>query len=194
MLPLLRNPVHIEAFSFYIDGGVYSEEFLNSGNRWWASMNVSPKLNALSSVSEIINNYDLYQFSKIDAGRLSYGFPLHGSFVPSSSLTFRNHPAFSGKIWLLTDSMMYSAAQIVAWAVKDSGFATLVGETTGGVYGGSRTIAALPNSGILFQFDVFYITDRYGRPLEAGTEPDFFNHEGKDALETTLVLIEEWDN
>jgi len=60
---------------------------------------------------------------------------------------------------------MFSGAQIAAWLAKNSGFATLVGEITGGCWGGLRLISAMPNTGILFQFDAFYITDRYPRPL-----------------------------
>ena len=86
---------------------------------------------------------------------------------------------------------MFSGAQIAAWLAKNSGFATLVGEITGGCWGGLRLISAMPNTGILFQFDAFYITDRYGRPLEAGTIPHHFNHPGMDAMETVLALIAE---
>jgi len=40
---------------------------------------------------------------------------------------------------------------------------------------------------------LFYVTDRYGRPLEAGTIPHYFNRPGMDALETVLAMIEEAD-
>jgi ABC-type glycerol-3-phosphate transport system substrate-binding protein len=86
---------------------------------------------------------------------------------------------------------MGSAAQIVPWVVKEIDFATLVGEVTGGILGGPRTFVALPNSGIVFQMDLFYITDQYGFPLEAGTTPHYFNRDGYDALETVLQMIAE---
>ena len=57
--------------------------------------------------------------------------------------------------------------------------------------GGPRIYVTLPNSGILFVIDVFYVTDAHGRPLEAGTIPHYFNRDGMDALETVLALIEE---
>ena len=66
-----------------------------------------------------------------------------------------------------------------------------MGEVTGGVYGGPRTFVALPNSGIVFYMDVFYVTDEHGRPLEAGTVPHYFNRPGMDALQTVLVMIAE---
>ncbi|MCL2221058.1 MAG: hypothetical protein FWC20_02090 [Oscillospiraceae bacterium] len=37
--------------------------------------------------------------------------------------------------------------------------------------------------------DIERFTDRYGRPLEAGTIPHHFNHPGMDAMETVLALI-----
>jgi len=52
-------------------------------------------------------------------------------------------------------------------------------------------LAFMPNTGIIFYFDIFYVTDSRGRPLEAGTIPHFFNRPGMDALETVLALIAE---
>jgi C-terminal processing protease CtpA/Prc len=92
---------------------------------------------------------------------------------------------------MLTDQTMGSAAQAAAWYAKETGQITLVGNTTGGAFGGPRTMAFMPNTGIIFYFDIFYITDAKGRPLEAGTIPHHFNLPGMDALETVLALIDE---
>jgi C-terminal processing protease CtpA/Prc len=96
---------------------------------------------------------------------------------------------FNGKIWMLVNENMGSAAQVAAWFAKESGFATLVGDITGGSYGGPRTNARLPNTGIALTFDMLYPIDAHGRPLEAGTIPHHFNLPGLDALETVLTII-----
>lgn len=80
---------------------------------------------------------------------------------------------------------------MMAWYAKETGYITLVGERTGGSLGGPRTLAPMPNTGIAFYFDIFYITDSRGRPLEAGTIPYHFNRPGLDALEAVLELINE---
>ena len=105
---------------------------------------------------------------------------------------------FDGRVWLLTDEMSRSAAQVAAAFSKEAGFATLVGEPTGGmaVTPWSSNFFALPNSGIIIRYDPTLVTDTRGRPLEYGTEPHFFNRPGLDALQTVLELIAEgvyWD-
>ena len=91
----------------------------------------------------------------------------------------------------MTCHLMTSGAQIASWVIKESGIATLVGDITGGTWGGKRTGAALPYSGIFFLMDTMYITDSHGRVLEAGTIPHYFNRDGMDALETVLAMISE---
>jgi len=142
---------------------------------------------------EIFEQHSLPELNLADLEQLHYGAPastVTGIISPSTS-RFGNEPAFSGNIWMLTDHRMGSAAQMAAWYAKETGVMTLVGNTTGGVMGGPRTMALMPNTGIIFYFDIFYITDSQGRPLEAGTIPHHFNRPGMDALETVLTLIEE---
>jgi hypothetical protein len=138
-------------------------------------------------------NY-LPDFNLNDIYRLDYGFRVQTAVAPRLLTRFDYQPAFGGKIWVLTDGEIFSAAEISSRFMKNTGFATLVGDITGGAYGGpQRPSRTLPNSGITFRFDVFYVTDSRGRPLEAGTIPHHFNHPGMDALETTLALIAEGD-
>lgn len=60
---------------------------------------------------------------------------------------------FKGKIYLLVDEAVYSSAESFASFAKDSGFATLVGETTGGDGIGIDPIFfSLPNSGFVIRF------------------------------------------
>lgn len=60
---------------------------------------------------------------------------------------------FKGKVYLLVDKYVFSSSEKFASFAKDSGFATLVGETTGGdrVFP-EIPFAYLPNSGIIIRF------------------------------------------
>ena len=108
---------------------------------------------------------------------------------------------FNGKIWMLVDERVMSAGTQVAHFYKETGFATLVGQTTGGGVGGNsqaqagafhiRNYFALPNTNMIVMFDLTFRTDSQGRPLELGVEPHYFNRPGMDALETVLVIIGE---
>ncbi|MDR2183094.1 MAG: hypothetical protein LBE55_02865 [Clostridiales bacterium] len=100
---------------------------------------------------------------------------------------------FNGKIWMLIDGGVFSSSQIVAEFYKQTGFATFVGETTGGMVAApmGSNFFALPNTGIIIRYDPTFVTNRYGRPLEYGTRPHHYNRPGMDALETTLALIAE---
>ncbi|MCL2573867.1 MAG: hypothetical protein FWE34_04850 [Defluviitaleaceae bacterium] len=117
--------------------------------------------------------------------RLDYGFTVYIDVDASGDTPF------SGQIWMPTGSLMGSTAQVSPWVAKESDFAIPVGDITGGAYGGSRTLVALPNSGVILIMDLLYITDSYGRPLEAGTIPHYFNRDEMDALETVLAIINE---
>lgn len=60
---------------------------------------------------------------------------------------------FEGNIYLLVDRGVYSSTESFSVFCKDSGFATLVGETTGGDgIGIDPLLFSLPNSGIVVRF------------------------------------------
>ena len=181
------------AFVFFMDGP-YIRRFGDDLFLPTLSSGGLTKTEPYRPASDILAEFDLTEANHPDFERLHYGAPynrVRPFFCPNTLEDFGGEPAFSGKIWLLTDSAMVSAAQMAAWYAKETGFATLVGDITGGGSGGPRTIAFMPNTGIVFYFDMFYITDSRGRPLEAGTIPHHFNNPGMDALETVLSLIEE---
>jgi len=100
---------------------------------------------------------------------------------------------FNGKIWLLVDGRNFSAADFAAVVTQQTGFAAIVGEPTGGAgIGANPIVFALPNSGIAGRFQAMYTIDGFGRnSYEFTTQPDIFNHEGMDALQTVLTIIEE---
>ena len=192
--PNIAETVVLDAFYFLVDGE-YSLEVINP--RIFQVRAAAGSVKSLEtdlgkmSIDDILAEFHLPQFNIADAERLQYGIHSQLRIQPERLAAFDGQPAFNGTTWVLTGSQMGSASQIAAWVAKESGFATLVGDITGGNYGGLRTLVALPNSGILFQMDMFYVTDGHGRPLEAGTIPHYFNRPGIDALETVLVMIEE---
>lgn len=101
-------------------------------------------------------------------------------------------PLFTGRFWLLTSPRVYSASEYLAAFCKDTGFATLVGEPTGGDgVGINPSIHVLPNSGICFQFSAENGLNLDGSCNEEfGTAPDILIEEGQDALQICLETID----
>lgn len=195
--PIIDEAVQVAGLAF-ATRGYYSLETLDSVTEGTSFIPctigafIGPADNRLRSISAMLEEFYLPELNMYDMERMDYGFPIHMErLYPKRLERFDFQSAFGGNIWLLTSDVTGSAAQINAWLSKESDFATHVGETTGGNFGGPRTAVALPNSGMIFRMDVLYVTDEHGRPLEAGTVPHHFNREGMDALETTLELIAE---
>lgn len=99
---------------------------------------------------------------------------------------------FQGQLWMLIDSSNYSASDAFASFCKATGFARLVGETTGGNgRGGQPYTFALPNSGLLVYFDPYFSFNPDGTcNAIVGTKPDIETKEGQTALEACLEAIE----
>ncbi len=83
---------------------------------------------------------------------------------------------FKGKVYLLVDGGVYSAAESFAVFAKTSKWATLVGTTTGGDgIGAEPGYLSLPNSGILVRVPVAMGLNPDGSiNEEAHTQPDFY--------------------
>jgi len=98
---------------------------------------------------------------------------------------------FKGKVWLLVGPNNYSSSEYAAMFSKYSGFATLVGEQTGGDgIGVDPAYIILPNSGLVVQYSPIYgITEDGVGSEEFGTTPDIASEKGKSALETCLKAI-----
>lgn len=187
--PIIGEPHQAKGFAFF-QSGSYVERHIPTHRAATFYEFTSPRA-APYSISQLLKYYPLPELNLDDIYRLEYGFIVHTTINPRNFSMFDFQPAFTGKVWMLTDNNMTSGGQIAAWFAYDSGFATLVGDTTGGVFGGPRAFTQLPNSEITVEFDVFYVTNRHGRPLEAGTVPHYFNRPGMNALETALALIGE---
>lgn len=114
-------------------------------------------------------------------------------YVGTAGMNHPDTPAFSGKFWLLVGPNVYSASENFSILCKDTGFATLVGQTTGGDgIGIDPMICVLPNSGIVYQFSTENGLNLDGSiNEEMGTQPDIVVPENEDALEVCLRAIEE---
>lgn len=86
----------------------------------------------------------------------------------------KNSVGFNGKVYLLVDKYVFSASEKLAIFSKSTGFATLVGEKTGGDgLGVDPAVCALPNSGYIFRFtqEMGLVSDGSCN-FEKKTEPD----------------------
>lgn len=102
-------------------------------------------------------------------------------------------PAFAGHIWVLVDRRVYSAAEGFAYWCKNTGFATLVGQRTGGDgVGIDPQVFSLPHTGFCFRFSsALGLNAEGGSNEEYGTEPDVLLEEGENAYMACLKLIGE---
>ena len=100
---------------------------------------------------------------------------------------------FHGRIWVLVGPAVYSASESFAVFCQETGFATLVGQQTGGDGIGALdpVFLQLPNSGILVQFTMMFGLNSDGSSSEeAGTTPDILSPAGEPALVTALRAME----
>ncbi len=133
---------------------------------------------------------DLAGINKEDISQLDY-------FMKETYLVKPNHKsAFKGKIWLLVSSQNYSSAEYAAMFSKESGFAALVGDQTGGDgIGVDPAYIILPNTGLVIQYSPIYGITGDGRNSEEyGTEPDYYRRKDETALDTCLRLIKNNNN
>lgn len=159
-----------------------------------------PKTDYLLTMSQSMEENNLPLMNEEDVQDLAYGVRFNTSisnieWQHMQQLRFPYIPenSFSGEIWLLTNENNTSGAALFALHAKEMGFATLVGEETGGAYTTSAGMFFdLPNTGIILRWDIDYLTDNDGRSLnEFPTTPHHFNRPDMDAMETVLQLIEE---
>lgn len=91
---------------------------------------------------------------------------------------------------MLVDDAVYSASEAFASFCKATGFATLVGTTTGGDgVGIDPMVVVLPHSGICLRFSSSLGLNPDGSGNEEfGTVPDVVCEPGEDALEKCLEM------
>lgn len=103
----------------------------------------------------------------------------------------KERSAFHGHIWVLVNEAVYSASESFAIFCKDTGFATLVGQQTGGDgIGMDPVFIQLPNSGILIQYTALFGLNKDGSSNEEkGTTPDIISKHGENPIITALHTI-----
>lgn len=134
------------------------------------------------SIEDIKNDPGLDRLPEEDMGGMAFAREITDTLEPELA-----DKLFQGKIWVLTGPDMFSSSEAFAVFCKETGFATLVGQTTGGSDSGGAVWYELPESHLLVLFDVEYCLNPDGScNMEIGTVPDI---ESDDALGTVLEVI-----
>lgn len=159
IVPMLIDKPLSYATYFVYRGGDFSKEFINNKlNNDISRLKPIKEINKeklLNSPPELLDDYKYYYKSE-------------DVIQPNNSVGFK------GKIYLLVDKQVYSSSEAFASFAKSTGFATLVGETTGGDgIGQDPLYCSLPKSGYLMVFPfVMGLTDDGTCDEEHKTVPD----------------------
>lgn len=183
------------------------------GDRYWMDLLVAPHIQApLSS-----DNYALVARSKNNAPYLEQGLgdeQLHPIdeldqqlkiddtdkkmathyFISNRTVTPSSYQSpFHGNIMVLTSERVYSSSEAFSVFCKNTGFAKLAGNRTGGDgIGIDPGYVVLPNSGIIVRYSIIFGLNKDGSCNEEfGTTPDYPSTEDEVSLATALKVIEE---
>ena len=179
---LIESPLEAGYYEFFMDGALIKREF-NNGIIY--SLGGTPT--EVKTVEEIILSGNFSNFDENLLERLSYGVQWKYIIEPSG----QNNMPFEGEIWILVDSNSQSASELLALLAMDSGFATVIGQSTGGVTPVLMTYVSLPRTGIVYRIDLGTIIDGNGLQIEAyGVTPDIIVDETIDVLEFLLEKIQ----
>lgn len=179
------------------------------GERYWQDLLVAPFLDAPLSctnyalladsennrpfIENVLSQEELYPIADLpDLPNLRReGIEAATHFVESTLTAAPGgyRAPFRGRVWLLVGPRVYSASESFAVFCKATGFATLVGQPTGGDGIGALdpVMMRLPNSGLLIQYTMMFGLNPDGSSSEeAGTAPDILSPAGEPALVTAL--------
>ena len=135
------------------------------------------------TLEQVKNSANMANLPKGDLTGLTLAREILVSIEPEN-----NEQPFDGQIWLLVGPQVYSSAESFAVFCKQTSFATLVGQPTGGSNSGGGIFYELPNTHLLVEFDVEYcLNDDGSCNMEVGTQPDIV---AEEALGAVLALIE----
>lgn len=174
---------------------------------YWTEGIVSPNLKEDVKVSydflikgNVSKSYAKSEFKVLPIKKLDTSSLSHLNTEDFSSMDYycayasifqkQKDPVFKGKFYVLTDESNYSSSESFVAFCKRTGFATLVGERTGGDgMGIDPMITVLPNTGICLRFSALYSMNADGSCNEEyGTEPDVESGD-RDALGVCMELI-----
>jgi hypothetical protein len=181
--PLINEPLEVAPQQFL------RESFVHSVREHDLQYGADFERHGFKPATEFINERNLYNIHPDDLDFLNYVFTFPHAIEP-----VENNFPFDGKIWFLVDNQTASISELAVLYAMSTGFATVVGDNTMGLMPSATTVVALPNTGIVFRFDIGYYIDETGRSMEEfGITPHYPNRLGLDALNTVLQMIEELD-
>ncbi|MGI1692261.1 S41 family peptidase [Thermoanaerobacter uzonensis] len=129
----------------------------------------------------VVKNYDIKYTKTLDKLPKGKNYPPElkddfGYFAEISyTVTPKNYVGFKGKIYLLTDAGVYSAAEGFASFAKATKWATVVGTPTSGGLGFNPDLLILPNSGLIIRYPNNMALNPDGTANEeVGTQPDIY--------------------
>ncbi|WDV47486.1 S41 family peptidase [Clostridiaceae bacterium M8S5] len=138
IVPLLINKTLEETTYLVYRGGRFGEKFIKE--------RLGVSYNGLNKISNL-KNKELTNAPKEIFNDFKYYFHEKSRYEPKKPIGFK------GKIYLLIDGSVFSSSDRFAVFAKNTGFATLIGERTGGDgIGTDPILCTLPNSGFIFRF------------------------------------------
>lgn len=168
LAPNIEHEMSMCAYELVKEGD-YNRQFMDlSGYQPIEGLPKLPRTNA-----EDLGDLDLFQ-------------PIEYHVNPSGS-----GRALKGRLWMLVNENVYSSSEYAAMFAKATGFAALVGHTTGGDGIGMDPIPiVLENSGLIVRYSPVYGLSFDGAGSEeCGTEPDIQAQEGESELEACLRAV-----
>ncbi|KYH33947.1 peptidase family S41 [Clostridium tepidiprofundi DSM 19306] len=174
--PLISKPIEVEHYVF-LKNEKYYKSFYDSDIDYIENIDA----NILRKIPSIVkNNFEKYYISYLEV-------------EPKNSV------GFNGKVFLLVDKKVYSAATRFASFCKASKWAKVIGENTGGgLCGGiDPVLISLPNSGYIIRFpSELVLNEDFTINEEIGVSPDIHvctsigtNYKEDKAIQKVLELI-----
>ena len=184
IVPMLINRPFIDTQYIAYRGGSFIEQFIKC-RREFGYEGLQP----ISSIDELK--------LKNAPPELKESFKYYSENTTSYSP--QNSIGFKGKIYLIIDGSVFSSSEAFATFSKSTGFATLIGERTGGDgIGDDPAICTLPNSGYNFRFTkAMGLTSDGTCNFEYKTDPDIkvsakvgSNLSNDEAIQTVLKIVD----
>lgn len=154
VLPLIKEPLSTKYYVFAKNG--------ENSKKFYKARNLNMK-----SISELDEEL-VSKFPEEVKTDFSYYSVFETQISPNDPVDF------NGKIYLLVDRRVYSSSDQLASFAKETGFATLVGERTGGDgIGIDPLLFSLPNSGLVVRYSsLLCLNPDYTINEEVQTTPD----------------------
>lgn len=153
--PLINEPITVEYYGFA--RGKYGDPFFQAKGMDFRPLSDLDQETLNKIPYDVRENFDKY-------------------YLFTHTIEPKDPIGFKGKIYLIVDGAVYSSSESFAAFCKDSGFATLIGQTTGGDGRGINPVFfSLPNSGLLGRFSaVLCLNGDYTINEEVKTIPDIY--------------------